>query len=73
MEKDMDSRLVALETKIDAIYVSVEKTRKYFKWTMIVTIVLFVLPLIGLVFAIPAFMSSYVGGLNPDSIQNLTQ
>lgn len=54
-----EQRLVALEQKIDAIYVSVEKTRKYFQWTMIITIVLFVLPLVGLVFAIPAFISSY--------------
>ncbi len=55
MEPDLAARFAALETKIDAIYVSVEKTRKYFKWTMIVTVVLFVVPLIGLVFAIPAF------------------
>ncbi len=48
-----------LEQKIDAIYVSVEKTRSYFFWTMVVTLVLFILPLIGLVFAIPAFLSSY--------------
>ncbi len=56
-------RLVALEAKIDAIYVSVEKTRKYFMWTLIITVALFVLPLIGLAFAIPAFMNNYVGSL----------
>lgn len=54
-----EQKLVALEAKIDAIYVSVEKTRNYFKWTMIITVALFVLPLVGLVFAIPAFLSSY--------------
>lgn len=48
-----------IEKKLDAIFVSVEKTRKYFKWTMIITIVVIVLPLIGLVFAIPAFLNSY--------------
>jgi len=61
MDPDTTTRLTALESKIDAIYVSVEKTRKYFQWTMIITVVLFVLPLIGLIFAIPAFMSSYLG------------
>lgn len=55
-----DQKLSELEKKIDAIYVSVEKTRNYFKWTMIITIVLFVLPLVGLVFAIPAFMTNYI-------------
>lgn len=73
-----DSRLNALEFKIDAIYVSVEKTRKYFLWTMAATIVAFVLPLIGLIFALPSFFNNYIGGIqgadqNTQLIQNLTQ
>ncbi len=48
-----------IEKKLDAIFVSVEKTRKYFKWTMIITIAVIVLPLIGLMFAIPAFLDSF--------------
>ncbi len=55
----MEQKIIELETKINAIYVSVEKTRKYFLWTMIITVVLFVVPLIGLVFAIPSFISTY--------------
>ncbi len=54
----MEERLQQLEQKIDAIYVSVEKTRKYFLTTLIITVVMFVLPLIGLIFAIPAFLST---------------
>lgn len=54
-----EQKLTSLESKIDAIYISVEKTRNYFKWTMIITVVLFILPLLGLLFAIPAFLSSY--------------
>ena len=64
MENEVTQKLLALEAKIDAIYISVEKTRKYFFWTMVVTLVLFIVPLIGLVFAIPTFMSGYVGGMN---------
>ncbi|TSC85835.1 MAG: Uncharacterized protein G01um10148_743 [Parcubacteria group bacterium Gr01-1014_8] len=52
-------RLDALEKKIDAIYVSVEKTRKYLLVTAVVTLALIVLPALGLVFAIPSFMSTY--------------
>jgi TRAP-type mannitol/chloroaromatic compound transport system permease small subunit len=44
--------------KIDAVYESVEKTRKYFLWTAIFNIVIFVLPLIGLIFIIPWFLST---------------
>lgn len=54
----MEARLAAQEQKLDAIYRSVEKTRKYFKWTLIVTIVVMVVPAIGLIFAIPAFIRS---------------
>lgn len=62
-QEESQKRLTALEAKIDAIYVSVEKTRKYFLWTLIISVALFVLPLIGLAFAIPAFMNNYVGSL----------
>ena len=63
IQGDSVKRLAELEAKIDAIYISVEKTRKYFMWTLIISVALFVLPLIGLVFAIPAFMNNYVGSL----------
>ena len=62
-DTDTQARLARMEEKIDAIYISTEKTRKYFLTTMIVTIVAFVLPMIGLVFAIPAFMSTYTSAL----------
>jgi type IV secretory pathway component VirB8 len=61
VENDTTKKLEMLEAKIDAIYVSVEKTRKYFFWTMIITVGALVLPLIGLAFALPAFMSNSVG------------
>jgi len=52
-------KMADMERKIDAIYVSVEKTRKYIFWTVVVTVVLFVVPLLGLVFAVPSFISTY--------------
>lgn len=61
-----EQKLKELEEKINAIYISVEKTRKYFLWTMIITVVAFVLPLIGLAFVIPSFMSNYV-----NQVQNI--
>jgi type II secretory pathway component PulF len=53
-----------LKEKIDKIYISVEKTRKYFQWTLIITIVIVVLPLILMLFAIPSFISTYSGMMN---------
>lgn len=59
MEQETLKKLEEQGQKIDEIYVSVEKTRKYFMWTLILTLAFFILPLIGLVFAIPSFLSTY--------------
>jgi hypothetical protein len=59
MDQDLKNRIDAVEKKIDAVYVSVEKTRKYFLTVLIVSAIAFVLPLVGLFFAIPSFLSSY--------------
>jgi type IV secretory pathway component VirB8 len=64
MEQTEITRIEILEQKIDAIYTSVEKTRKIILWTAIVSIALFVLPLIGIAFALPSFMNNYVGNIN---------
>ena len=49
--------------KIDAIYKSVEKTRKYFVTMLWVTVGAIVLPLIGLALVIPAFINNYASTL----------
>jgi predicted lysophospholipase L1 biosynthesis ABC-type transport system permease subunit len=54
-----EERLAALEKKIDAIYESVEKSRQYLLWTLVITIAVIVLPAIGLMFAVPSFVSNY--------------
>jgi type II secretory pathway component PulF len=59
MDPALQARLDALEKKIDAVYISAEKTRTYMKWTAIITIAVIVLPLLGLVFVIPQFVSYY--------------
>ena len=68
MDPEFSQRFALLEERVEKIYISVEKTRKYFLWTLIISVALFILPAIGLAFAIPAFMTNYV---NP--IQNLSQ
>jgi hypothetical protein len=60
----LSQRLDALEAKLDAVYQSVEKTRMYFRVAMWVTIGAVVLPMLGLVFVIPAFLNSYLGALD---------
>ena len=64
-DSEIRQRLDSLKQKIEAVYVSAEKTRKYFLTVIIVSVVAFALPLIGLFFAIPSFLSTYsdIGGL----------
>jgi hypothetical protein len=61
---DIDSKIDALSQKIDAIYVSVEKTRTYIQWALIATVIAFVLPLLGALILVPAFLSQYTATLN---------
>lgn len=63
MEPNVQTKLEALEAKLDAVYVSVEKTRRYFQIVMWVTVVMVVLPFIALLFVIPAFINSYTSTL----------
>ena len=48
---------------------STERTRKMFMWTLILSIVAFVLPIVGLVFAIPFFIDTYLSTLSDISSQ----
>jgi hypothetical protein len=64
IDPELKNEIDALSAKIDAVYTSSEKMRKYFFWTMIVSVVVVVLPLLGLVFAVPSFISTYTSTLN---------
>lgn len=57
MEEDIRQKLEAQDEKLEEIFKSVEKTRRYFLWTLIATAVTIFLPLIALIFAIPWFLN----------------
>ncbi len=60
MEPELQNRLAALEEKTNAIYESVEKTRKSFQIVLWVTVAMVVLPILGLLFVVPMFINSYL-------------
>lgn len=64
MDENLKKQIEEQGVKIDAIYKSVEKTRKYFLIIIWVTIFAIVLPLIGLSFVIPSFLDNYTSTLN---------
>lgn len=56
MEQDLQARLDAQDKKLEDIYASSEKMRKYFLWTLIITVVTVVLPLVALALVLPWFL-----------------
>jgi len=58
MDEEIKKRFDEQATKLEEVRVSVEKTRNYIKWTLIISIVFVVLPLIGLMFVIPQFLGT---------------
>lgn len=65
MDPHLQERLDDIDRKLDAVYRSTEKTRKYIWTFVVISVIALVLPLIGMVFAIPAFINTY------SSIQDL--
>ena len=63
MEQDVQKSLEEQRAKLDAIFISVEKTRKYFLVIIWITVALVVLPAIGLIFALPSFIDTYTTSL----------
>jgi len=59
MDPKIQEQLDAMEVQINKIYVAVEKMRKYFLIITWITIAMVVLPVLGLLIAIPAFLQTY--------------
>jgi hypothetical protein len=64
MNEDLIKKLEEQAVKIDKIYESVEKTRKYFQWTLIITVVTIVLPIVAILFILPTIISTYTSTLS---------
>ncbi len=64
-DQELRQKIEVLEKKVDAVYISAEKTRKYFLGVIVVSVIAFVLPLFGLIFAIPSLLTGYadLGGI----------
>jgi len=60
-ENEILQKLAEQDKKIEAIYQSVEKTRKYFLLTLIISVVVIILPLIGILLMMPNFLNIMTG------------
>ena len=57
-EEEIIRQLTEQKAKIEQVYKSVEKIRKYFLWTLIITLAVTVLPAIGLMFVVPLYLKT---------------
>lgn len=64
METEIKQKLEEQDKKLEQIYESVEKTRKYFQFTFWATIIAVALPLVALAVVIPKILSLYLGSFN---------
>jgi hypothetical protein len=62
-EDSIQSQLNAQQEALVKIYTSVEKTRKIMFWTGVANLVVFVLPLIFVVLALPMIMNTFTSSL----------
>jgi len=54
----IEQKLAEIEAKINTVYQSSERMRKYFLWMLIIAVAAIVLPLLILPFVIPSFLNA---------------
>ena len=59
MDQEVLQKLKELEQKIDENIKITRQMRRYFFWTLIISLAMIVFPLIGLIFVLPQFISTY--------------
>lgn len=59
MEQELMKKIEALEIQLQENTKMILQMRKFFLWTLIISGAIIILPLIGLLFAIPQFLDTY--------------
>jgi hypothetical protein len=59
MDEETKQRLARMEEQMAQVYAMANRLYRMIFWTIVVSIVLFVLPLIGLFFEIPSLINTY--------------
>lgn len=58
MDQEIANKFEEHEALLKKIYESAERTRKYILWSVIAGLLLFIIPLIGLMFVIPMYLKT---------------
>ena len=63
MEEVLMRKIEELERKVDATHEAAEKTRKYFFWFLILSLLALFLPLFGMMIALPYVLNIFSNAL----------
>jgi hypothetical protein len=58
MDQELKTRLDQQDELLKEVFRSSERMRKYFLWSLILGLAFFILPMIGLLFAIPYYLKT---------------
>jgi hypothetical protein len=58
MDQELKNKLETIEQKIDKIDKYINTIKKVFLWSFILTLAFIIIPLLGMLWAIPKFLSS---------------
>jgi hypothetical protein len=59
MDEETRRKLEAMEKQMAEVYAMARRLYRIIVWTVVVSVVLFVVPLIGLMFEIPSLINTY--------------
>lgn len=59
MDPELRQKLETMEKQMDEVYAMARRLYRMIFWTVIASIVLFVVPLIGLFFEVPSLINTY--------------
>jgi hypothetical protein len=58
MEEQLYKKIEDLDLKINEIYKTIQTAKKMFIWSVVITVLLFIIPLIILMFVLPSMLST---------------
>jgi len=59
MGDELRQKLEKMEKQMDEVYAMARRLYRIIFWTVVISIVLFIVPLIGLMFEIPSLLNTY--------------
>ena len=61
MDEKLYKKIEDMDTKINHIHQTIATTKKMFVWSLVITLLLFVIPIIILIFILPSMMNTIMG------------